>query len=180
MVQLTMSGVAGPLREMDLTKVAAKFELDRRELSTRRGPIAGGVALLLRAAGSPIEDRELFVARFTPLKVEVKDGVLKSNDLAHGGRADDWLVGPRDPAAGEAHHGVAHRPVGGHSRRHDLTDPEARRPGECEVAVRDSGLRPAGGDPDEGELHEVERVAVASGGGEQAGGANGADCGAAL
>lgn len=67
--------------QYDPKNLRAAGQLKMGAVQMRRGIIGGALISALRAAGSPIQDRQEFDARFTDLTFDVRDGVVKTNDL---------------------------------------------------------------------------------------------------
>lgn len=82
-IELTVSkdGFLLPLDNPDLAHVKMAGQLDIGTLRMKRGGLGGALVTGLRAAGSPIQDRQQFDAAFTTLQFAVADGVIRSNDL---------------------------------------------------------------------------------------------------
>jgi hypothetical protein len=78
---LAKDGFVLPLSGGDLQAIVMNGRLDIGTLRMKRGRFAGQLTAILRALGSSIPNHEQFDARFTPLIFEVKDAVVRSNDL---------------------------------------------------------------------------------------------------
>ncbi len=82
-VKLTMdaSGTRIPLKPFNALTTQLQGVVDLGTLRVQRGGVASALVTALRLLGSPIEDRPVFDARFTPLKFTMKDGLLTTSDV---------------------------------------------------------------------------------------------------
>ena len=82
-IELTIrkEGFVVPLNDLRLANVTLDGTLNIGTLSMRQTGITGDLVKGLRLAGSPIQDRRQFDARFTTLQFKVAGGVITSNDL---------------------------------------------------------------------------------------------------
>lgn len=70
-----------PLQQSDPTKPVVRGSLALGTMHMKRSEISGYLVKGIRAAGSTIQDREEFDAKFTVLEFLMKDGVVTSNDV---------------------------------------------------------------------------------------------------